>query len=24
MAKFTDEQATLFTDEESIACFCGD
>ena len=24
MAKFTDEQAKLFTDEESIACFCGD
>jgi len=24
MAKFTDEQATLFTDEESISCFCGD
>jgi hypothetical protein len=24
MAQFTDEQAKLFTDEESIACFCGD
>jgi hypothetical protein len=24
MAQFTEEQTKLFTDEESIACFCGD